>query len=328
MFCDLKWLIRPFIVILLISGVGCSKETSYELPTTSTGGTDTPGGTSGGTAEYALTSCADAGIAGTYKVGTALGTDAKISIKVNVTKAGDWSLTTGVVNGMVFIGGGTFSATGSQTITLQGTGAPTTAGTNTISYKIGTTSCSVDVTTTGSDNTGSSSDYYYSITIDGKVYTQKVTMDNDWEAGSSMSSSGDDAEINASINYGYDNPPAGSTSFGITIGTMHNYSVASDDDFKAFMKVGTRSYTQNFRVADGVQIGWKDANGVYWGTDYGSGDQTGSTFEIVSIEDARDITRTLYLKTKITFKCKLYNQTTGEVKTVTSGEMVGSFGKI
>jgi hypothetical protein len=312
---------------MLALSIGCGKEKSIEPPTENTGGNDTTGIETGGTAQYSLGSCADANVAGTYQVGKILSTDAIISIKVNVTHTGSWSITTGVVNGMVFLGTGTFTTLGIQTITLQGTGTPFAAGTNSIPYKVGSATCSLAITTTADDNSGSSSDYYYSITIDGHVYSQTVTQDNNWEAGSGLSGAFD-VTFGASINYGYDDAPAGATSFGVEIGTMHGYYDATDDQFRAFFAPGTRSYTKDFSAMDGVNIGWKDANGVSWQTDYGTGDQTGSTFTIVSIENARDITGTLYLKTKMQFKCKLYNETTGEVKTVTSGEMVGSFGKI
>lgn len=56
-------------------------------------------------------------------------------------------------------------------------------------------------------------------------------------------------------------------------------------------------------------------------------DQTGSTFTIISTADAKAFNG-LYLKTKMQFKCKLYNVNTGAMKEVTNGEMVGTFGKI
>jgi hypothetical protein len=324
MFCNLKWLFLPSLAILLT--LGCGKELSYESPT-NTGGTDTTGITTGGTAQYSLGSCADASVSGTFVVGKALSADAQITMKVNVTKTGNWSIVTGSVNGMKFIGGGVFTEIGTQMVTLTGIGTPTIAGTKSIAYNVGGTTCSVSITTTTEDNSIGNADYYYTITIDGKTYTQTVTMDNNYEAGSGASG-GDDVTLGASIEYGYDNPPATATSFGITIGTMHGYESATNDDFKAYFAPGSRNYTKDFNTMDGVTIGWKDANGVNWETDFGSGDQTGSTFSIVSVAGAPDITGTYYLKTKMQFKCKLYNETTGEVKTVTSGEMLGSFGKI
>jgi hypothetical protein len=317
MYCNLKWL--SVIAIMLILGTGCGKETSVEPPVI-----DSTGIITGGSAHYAVGNCLDAGVSGTFQVGKALGADAKIIIRVSVTKTGSWSMATPLTNGMIFAGAGQFNATGEQTITLQGTGTPTTAGVKTIPYA----TCGVDVITLPADNNnGSSSDYYYSITIDGKTYSQSVTMTNDYEAGSGLGG-GDDVTISASINYGYDNPPAGSTSFGITIGTMHNYMYSTKEQFRTFFKTGARNYTKDFNVADGVSIGWSDPNGVEWGTSYGTGDQTGSTFTIISNEDVIDLTNTFYLKTKVQFKCKLYNKNTGEVKTVTNGEMVGSFGQI
>lgn len=329
MFCDFKWLPRLFLLMLFISA--CNKEKSYEPPTAPV--VTTPGGSTGGSAEFALVAtggnCSNVIILGTYQVGKSMSAGASLTVTVNVTKVGNWTMSTNTVNGIVFAGAGTFTALGLQPLTLIAAGAPIAAGFHAFAFKAGAVTCSatVEVLPADTNNGGTTSDYYYKITIDGKTYQQTVTMDNNYEAGSGMGG-GDDVTISASINYGESNPPAGTTSFGITIGTMHHYMNATNDDFKAYFAPGARVYTKDFAVADGVIIGWTDANGEEWETDYGTGDQTGSTFSIISIADATDLTGTLYLKTKMQFKCKLYNHTTGVMKEVTSGEMVGNFGKI
>ncbi|WP_143097837.1 hypothetical protein [Chitinophaga sp. CF118] len=332
MFCQLKSRHLALFLLLFIAGLGCGKEKSYEPPTTPT--TEIPG-TTGGTAQFSFiasgTNCSDATAAGNYQTGTVLGTDAKVTITVNVTKIGNWTMSTNSLNGISFTGTGTFTATGSQMITLKGIGTPQTAGINLYAFNSGNNTCSVAVATIpGNSDPGSATEYYYKITIDGKTYEQIVTMTNDYEAGSSLSGV-DDVTISAGINYyviGESETPKGKTGFGVTRGTMHNYLNATNNTFKAFFAPGSYKIVKSFADGDGVTIGWLDADGEEWGTEYGTGDQTGSTFNISSISDSPDLTGTFYLKTKMLFKCKLYNKNTGVMKQVTNGEMVGLFGKI
>jgi hypothetical protein len=324
MFCNFKWLSRLFLLLLFISA--CNKEKSYEPPIAPV--ITTPAGSAGFSFVANGGNCSNLIILGTYQVGKSMSDNASLTVTVNVTKVGTWTLSTNTVNGIVFAGGGTFTALGLQPITLLAAGYPIAAGFHTFALKAGIVTCSATMEVLPADaNNGGTSDYYYKITIDGKTYEQHVTMDNNYEAGSGLGG-GDDVTITASINYGESDPPAGTTGFGVTIGMMHHYMNATNADFKAYFAPRTRVYTKDFSVADGVNLGWTDANGEEWGTDYGTGDQTGSTFSIISFADATDLTGTLYLKTKMQFKCKLYNHTTGAVKEITSGEMVGNFGKI
>jgi hypothetical protein len=89
-------------------------------------------GSTSGTGGYSLisssTSCSDVSVEGTYYKSTALTSANKVSIKVNVSTKGTWSLTTPTVNGMKFSGAGSFATTGVQSIVLTGTGIPETAG--------------------------------------------------------------------------------------------------------------------------------------------------------------------------------------------------------
>ena len=103
-------------------------------------------------AAYTLASsagnCSNSSVNGTYSVGTALGTANTITLQVNVTTAGQWTMTTTAVTGMTFAGSGTFATTGLQNITLNGSGSPTTQGAQNIPVSAGSSSCSVSVTVT------------------------------------------------------------------------------------------------------------------------------------------------------------------------------------
>ena len=72
--------------------------------------------------------CTGAVINGTYTNGTALTASNTAVINVNVTSPGNYSIATGIANGISFSATGTFNITGPQQVTLIGTGTPTAAG--------------------------------------------------------------------------------------------------------------------------------------------------------------------------------------------------------
>jgi hypothetical protein len=95
----------------------------------------------GGSAVFSV-ACTGATPSGTYVAGTALTASNSITLNVNVTTIGSWSVTTApAVNGMTFSGTGTFTTTGAQTIMLTATGTPTAAGTFTFTVTGATATC-------------------------------------------------------------------------------------------------------------------------------------------------------------------------------------------
>jgi len=102
----------------------------------------------GGSSVFTI-ACTGATPVGTYMAGTALTAANTITLNVNVTNIGSWSVTTApAVNGIIFSGTGTFATTGAQTIVLTGSGTPTAAGTNTHTVTGGTGTCTFQCTTT------------------------------------------------------------------------------------------------------------------------------------------------------------------------------------
>jgi len=102
----------------------------------------------GGNATFTIT-CTGAVPVGTYVAGTLLTAANTITLNVNVTVIGTWSVTTApAMNGIIFSGSGTFTATGAQTIVLTGSGTPTAAGTHTFTVTGGTATCTFTATTT------------------------------------------------------------------------------------------------------------------------------------------------------------------------------------
>lgn len=95
-------------------------------------------------------SCGSATVNGVYKVGTALTASNTITLPVNVSALGSYTITTNTVDGISFKGSGTFTSTGNQNITLSGTGTPSSTSVKTITITSDSqggvsTTCSVNV---------------------------------------------------------------------------------------------------------------------------------------------------------------------------------------
>ena len=96
--------------------------------------------------------CTSATPGGSYISGTALSASNTVSIQVNVTTAGTYTISTNTVNGYKFSASGTFNTTGIQTINLVGTGTPVAAQTDVFTPTSGTAGCSFNVTVLNSSS--------------------------------------------------------------------------------------------------------------------------------------------------------------------------------
>jgi hypothetical protein len=135
-------------LLLIISAtlyLGCQKEYSYE------------GNAVIATAVFSFygapSTCTYANVIGSYKTGTALGVTNVVTIALDVTSTGTYSVSTAVVNGIKFKGTGNFTVTGPQTISLTGSGTPVSAGT--FSFSPGANGCSFPVTFENGGTAGS-----------------------------------------------------------------------------------------------------------------------------------------------------------------------------
>lgn len=119
--------LKPSLLVMALSILfySCQKEYSLEG--------NVVGGGTGGTAVFTLSgapgTCTNAVVGGTYQAGTALGAANIITLAVNVTTVGTFTINTATANGISFTGAGIFSSTGPQTIVLMGSGTPVSAGT-------------------------------------------------------------------------------------------------------------------------------------------------------------------------------------------------------
>ena len=89
--------------------------------------------------------CTTAILAGVYQQSIALTGANTVSIPVNVTTAGTYSITTTATNGCTFSGSGTL-ALGAQSVVLTGTGTPVNAGTISMPVSLGASNCSFPIT--------------------------------------------------------------------------------------------------------------------------------------------------------------------------------------
>ena len=96
------------------------------------------------TLESTTGNCSGAVVNGSYATGIDLNFTNTVSVSVNVTTIGTYSVTT-TKNGMTFTGSGAFTTTGVQTIILNGTGIPTVGGDNIVPITAGTSTCNFTV---------------------------------------------------------------------------------------------------------------------------------------------------------------------------------------
>lgn len=135
--------------------------------------------------------CMNYVLAGNYSVGVPMTIANTVVIKVNVTTAGTYNLSTTQNNGISFSGTGILSSTGVQTITLAATGTPAQPGNTSMPLLAGSSACNfeVDVSTqfdyfprTANSNwsyqfDGNANDSLLirakpgTVTLDGNVYT-------------------------------------------------------------------------------------------------------------------------------------------------------------
>lgn len=124
----------------LILITGCQKEESFELPNTPS---------EGSLQDDASGDCLPKTINGVYAVGQALvPTTNTITVAINVTKIGTYTVYTDTVNGYFFRTTGTFTAVGVTNVTLRGSGTPFAAGINNFVVNFDSTVCDIQVTVT------------------------------------------------------------------------------------------------------------------------------------------------------------------------------------
>lgn len=136
----MKIVLCVFVSVTLF--LSCQKESSFET------GNPPPVNTSAVfTFAGSPNACTSATPAGYYATGTALTASNTVTVQVNVTTTGAYTISTNTVNGYKFSVAGSFTATGIQTVTLVGSGTPVTAQNDTFTPSAtGVTGCTFSIT--------------------------------------------------------------------------------------------------------------------------------------------------------------------------------------
>jgi hypothetical protein len=265
--------------------------------------------------------CAGTLINGTYTQGTAVSTGNTVTLKVNVTTPGSYSVSTETVNGISFAGAGNFTITGAQNLVLTSIGTPATAGD--FNYKAGANGC--EFTITAESNGSSVTDYYFDVTIAGEKIV-KHAEDSPTGYGLGYGTSGfDDVVYSSIISPTTDPLPAGMPYLAISKGLFIGSLSATEESFKNYFLPGNYLYAAAGSY-EGIEISWVDKDAKEWSSNSSPGTQTGSNFSIESSEGYHDFLGNYVVKFTAIFNCKLYDDA-GNFITLTNGKFVGEFQK-
>lgn len=110
--------------------------------------------------------------------------------------------------------------------------------------------------------------------------------------------------------------------FSVKFGLLQ-YSGGMPDNttFLGYFPTGPVTFGNTSTALDRVSISWWNSQGE-WSTACGSGSQSGSSLQITEVVDVPQPFNYTMRKMRITFNCKLYNCSTGAMKTVTGGTAV------
>jgi len=125
--------------------------------------------------------CMVSNTAGNYVAGVPLDITNTVTIGVNVTTMGTYTVSTPVSNGIIFSGQGVVQA-GAGTITLTGSGTPAVAGPTSVVVTVGNSTCSFTVTVTGTTPV-TNTDYF---PLTANSWWSYDDPDGIWVAGDSL----------------------------------------------------------------------------------------------------------------------------------------------
>lgn len=200
-----------WLALLLLVFIGCQKELSFENDNVPAEGSLQADGTG---------DCLPKTVNGTYVATTALVPASNtISVQVNVTRTGNYMITTDTVNGYFFRGTGVFSALGNTDVTLRGNGTPFTAGVDNFIVTFDSTVCDIAVTVLPA-GTGAA------------VYTL---------AGAPASCTG--AVVNGVYSTGVALGPTNTATIGVNVTTAGTYNISTTFQGMTFSATGTFTTT-------------------------------------------------------------------------------------
>jgi hypothetical protein len=133
---NMKRILGLFLILTALFFSSCQKELYFDLGGIATGVLKT---------DSAGLECLPSTVYGTYQADSALGIGNYMDVQVDVSQVGSYTITSDTINGIYFIGTGTFGNAGLNTVRLYGAGVPQFEGITTFIITFGTSSCLVDV---------------------------------------------------------------------------------------------------------------------------------------------------------------------------------------
>jgi hypothetical protein len=140
-----------WLLLVTVVTVSCKKEYSYEKGRTNPSSGSLQSGTTG--------DCLGSAVGGVYKEDTTLTDSNYVDVKVDVNIAGDYTIRTDTINGFYFSASGSFSATGQNTVRLQGTGKPQAVGSNIFTVTYDSSQCTFSINTLVGSGSGGTAVY-------------------------------------------------------------------------------------------------------------------------------------------------------------------------
>ena len=139
---------KSLLWLLLLTAfiISCKKEYSYEKGIFNPSSGSLQSGTTG--------DCLGSVVGGTYKADISLADSNYVDVKVDVITAGSYTISTDTINGFYFSAVGSFTATGENTVRLQGNGKPQTVEMNIFTVTYDSSLCTFSVTTLPGSNGG------------------------------------------------------------------------------------------------------------------------------------------------------------------------------
>lgn len=240
------------------------------------------------------TSCLNYAVNGSYVKSVALTSANKVSIEVNVSTIGTYSISTAATNGMSFTATGAFAATGVQTVVLTGSGMPVNSGAIAVPVTAGSSNCSftVNVAATATPPPPTST-YFWKFTSGGVLYQGSVDSIN-----AEMGTETYNGTTIATFAF-YGESVTGDTTMSLILGDLSGGFTANEN----YVSTATTTNSLFFSMEDGSGV--YDADPV----------TTGSNLS-VKVTSHNTVSKII----EGTFSGTVKDSSTGTSKTITNGQ--------
>ncbi len=263
-----------------------------------------PAGSNSGPAAFTLQgtgdSCMDADVQGAYTAGKALDGANKVTIKVNVTTVGTYTVNTDTVNGFSFSGTGTLASAGSdQIITLIATGTPAAGVPTPFTVTAGSTTCAFLVNVFAGDTSVITGDLF---PLSANSYwTYDVTVPNAFSDTSYRENAGT-GTVNGVTYSAFIQSLTGNSDTSLYRKSGDNYYTVGPVDAFVQIQLDTLQYAETVFLKEGLRVG------ETWSTDEFTGTEEGKPVTIKYIYTCTEANTTATVNEKLYSNVYVINQ--------------------